>query len=77
MPTPQRTVTSNPLSHRIVIMVTMNTAQLTLIADDRPWRLDEGTRRVGRQGVAKARAALAASRCSAAGDRCDDHELAA
>ena len=55
----------------------MNTAHLTLLADDRPWRLDEGTRRVGRQGVANARAALAARAVAAPGERRDDHELAA
>jgi hypothetical protein len=38
--------------------------QLTLITADEngSWRLDEETRKVGRQGVADARAALQASR---------------
>lgn len=52
----------------------MKTAQLTLISDDRPWRLDEGTRRIGREGLAKARAALAAHSHD---ELRDDHELAA
>ena len=57
----------------------MKTAQLTLLADERPWRLDEGTRRVGREGVARARAALAAHHQvdTTPGDPRDDHELAA
>ena len=59
----------------------MKTAQLTLISDERPWRLDEGTRRVGREGLAKARAALAAHTQLATTqptiDHRDHHELAA
>ena len=62
----------NRLSYPIVSMDTMKTAQLTLIADEQPWHLDEGTRRIGREGLAKAREALAAHT-----DRRDDHELAA
>ncbi|HVF13778.1 MAG TPA: hypothetical protein VM942_04215 [Acidimicrobiales bacterium] len=31
---------------------------LLLPSDDRPWRLDERTREVGRQGIEQARAAL-------------------
>ena len=53
----------------------MKNAQLTLLSDERPWRLDEGTRRVGREGIEKARAALAAH--TAGTDHRDDHELAA
>jgi hypothetical protein len=37
------------------------TAQLALLERQPEWRLDEHTRRVGRQGLAEARAALAAS----------------
>lgn len=57
----------------------MKTAQLTLIDDDRPWRLDDGTRRVGREGLAKARAALAAHLVDSptTDQRRDQHELAA
>lgn len=61
-------------------MVPMKNAQLTLLSDDRPWRLDEGTRRVGREGLAKARAALAAHLPDdphGPDERRDDHELAA
>jgi hypothetical protein len=36
--------------------------QLTLLADRGPWHLDERTRRVGRAGVAEARATLRAAR---------------
>lgn len=36
--------------------------QLTLIDQQRPWRLDAKTRETGRRGLAAARAALAASR---------------
>ena len=45
--------------------------QLTLITADEngSWRLDEETRKVGRQGVADARAALQASRRPAEDDR--------
>jgi hypothetical protein len=35
-------------------------AQLTLIDTPRSWKLDERTRKVGREGVARARAALRA-----------------
>ncbi len=38
-------------------MTTQN-AQLTLIETPRAWRLDERTRTVGREGIARARAAL-------------------
>jgi hypothetical protein len=61
-----------PLSHPIVMMGTMKTAQLTLISTERPWKLDDGTRRVGREGLAKARAVLAQHL-----QHQDDHELAA
>ncbi len=41
--------------------------QLELLADDEPvWRLDPDTRDRGRKGVAAARAALAATRPTAA-----------
>lgn len=41
--------------------------QLVLLAeDDADWRLDEETRRTGREGVARARAALAQARADAA-----------
>lgn len=36
--------------------------QLTLLAGRGPWHLDERTRRVGRAGVAEARATLQAAR---------------
>ncbi|HEX7276189.1 MAG TPA: hypothetical protein VF244_02350 [Acidimicrobiales bacterium] len=36
----------------------MNEQLLLLRPDERPWRLDEHTRAVGRQGVQEARAAL-------------------
>jgi hypothetical protein len=38
------------------------TKQLTLIDTPKDWRLDERTREVGREGLAKARAALLAGR---------------
>ncbi|HEX5366751.1 MAG TPA: hypothetical protein VFW63_08845 [Acidimicrobiales bacterium] len=38
------------------------TSQLTLIDTPRSWKLDDRTREVGRQGVARARAALRAGR---------------
>jgi hypothetical protein len=38
------------------------TKQLTLIDTQPDWRLDEKTRKVGRRGIADARAALAAGR---------------
>jgi hypothetical protein len=38
------------------------TKQLTLIDTQPDWRLDEKTRRLGRRGIADARAALAAGR---------------
>jgi len=37
-------------------------AQLTLIDTPRSWKLDDRTREVGREGVARARAALRAGR---------------
>jgi hypothetical protein len=41
--------------------------QLVLLQDDEPvWRLDQDTRDRGRRGVAAARAALAATRSTAA-----------
>jgi len=54
----------------------MKTAQLTLISSNRPWDLDDGTRRTGRAGLAKARAALA-PHLAAKTDTQDQHELAA
>jgi hypothetical protein len=39
----------------------MASAQLQLIDTDRPWKLDRHTVEVGRAGVARARAALAAA----------------
>lgn len=57
------------MSHPLFILVTMTTnqqPQLLLVADSTTdashWRLDEETREIGRQGLAKARAALEASR---------------
>jgi hypothetical protein len=38
--------------------MTSQHAQLTLIDTPRSWRLDEHTREVGREGIARARAAL-------------------
>ncbi len=40
------------------MVLTMNEQLLLLCPDERPWRLDEKTRQVGRQGVQEARAAL-------------------
>jgi len=37
----------------------MVNAQLVLLAPDRSWRLDEDTKRIGRAGLAHARAVLA------------------
>ncbi len=37
-----------------------NPAQLRLLAPDGSWMLDERTKRIGREGLAKARAVLAA-----------------
>ncbi len=54
----------------------MKTAQLTLLSTDRPWSLDDGTRRTGREGLAKARAALA-PHLAAKADLQEHHELAA
>lgn len=54
----------------------MKTAQLTLISNDRPWDLDDGTRQAGRAGLAKARAALA-PHLAVKAERQDLHELAA
>lgn len=50
---------SHPL--RILKLMTV-TSQLTLIDTPRSWKLDDRTREVGRQGVARARAALRACR---------------
>lgn len=51
--------------------------QLQLLEQAPEWRLDDATRAVGRQGLAAARAALAAAR-TASGDREHvDHERAA
>ena len=38
--------------------MTTRNAQLTLIDTPRSWRLDDRTRAVGREGIARARAAL-------------------
>jgi hypothetical protein len=48
------------------------TKQLTLIDTQPNWRLDEKTRRVGRRGIAEARAALAAGRRSRSSGPPDD-----
>jgi hypothetical protein len=50
----------------------MKNGQLVLITEPATWRLDEATRRTGREGVRKAREALAAH-----SPKADDHELAA
>lgn len=42
--------------------MTTENAQLSLIETPRSWRLDKHTREVGREGVARARAALRAGR---------------
>jgi len=39
----------------------MASAQLQLIDTDRPWKLDRHTVEIGRAGIARARAALAAA----------------
>jgi hypothetical protein len=44
--------------------MTTENAQLSLIETPRSWRLDKHTREVGREGVARARAALRAGRHS-------------
>lgn len=54
----------------------MKTAQLTLLSNNRPWDLDDRTRRTGRTGLAKARAALA-PHLEAKSNTQDQHELAA
>lgn len=38
----------------------MTTSQLTLIDTPRSWKMDQHTREVGREGIARARAALRA-----------------
>jgi len=43
----------------------MHEQLLLLRPDDRPWRLDDHTREVGRQGILDARAALRQARASA------------
>ena len=50
----------------------MKNAQLTLVPEQSTWRLDPATRKAGRDGLRKARAALAPHLQEA-----DDHELAA
>jgi hypothetical protein len=43
--------------------------QLTLIdVNERDWRLDDETREIGRQGIARAREALALARAAARAD---------
>lgn len=47
------------VSHPLVIVVFMNTAQLVLITPNHTsWSLDEETKRVGRNGLAQAREVL-------------------
>lgn len=46
------------LSHPPVMVETMNDQLRLLQPDEPPWRLDEHTRQVGRQGLRQARAAL-------------------
>jgi hypothetical protein len=48
--------------------MTKTTNQLILLDTQPDWRLDERTRRVGREGLARARAALQASRRSRSQD---------
>ncbi len=65
----------------------MASAQLQLIDTERPWKLDRRTVEIGRAGVAKARAALAAASepeltpfealAGAEPARSDDHRAAA
>jgi hypothetical protein len=47
------------------------TKQLTLIDAPADWRLDERTRRLGRAGIARARAALQVARRSSQDDDAD------
>lgn len=64
--------TVRPLSHT----GPMKQQHLHLDDDTAPWQLDDETRRIGRQGVADARAALArAARTTVTDD--DEHTLAA
>ena len=49
----------------------MPSAQLQLIDTDRPWKLDRRTVEIGRAGVARARAALAAATSQVAGTGVD------
>ena len=51
--------------------------QLTLIDDSPEWRLDEHTREVGLQGIARARAALAAAHAPTAPRAAAPHRSAA
>lgn len=60
------------MSHPPLILILMKNAQLSLIIDERPWRLDNTTKQVGREGLARARAALAPHLV-----RPEDHDLAA
>jgi hypothetical protein len=48
--------------------MTSQHAQLTLIDTPRSWRIDEHTREVGREGIARARAALRHGRHSGTPD---------
>lgn len=63
------------LSHPLFILVTMTTktktpvttksrpTQLSLVVDKpSPWHIDDDTKKIGREGLAQARAVLAASR---------------
>lgn len=49
------------MSHPLLILIPMTSAQLELINPDRSWKLDRRTVEVGRAGLAQARAALAAA----------------
>ena len=46
------------LSYPMVIVIVMANAQLILLPADGNWKLDEHTKRIGRAGLAQARAAL-------------------
>jgi hypothetical protein len=52
--------------------MTTKTSQLILLDAQPDWRLDERTRRLGREGIARARAALQAGRRSRSPDESDD-----
>ncbi len=48
--------------------------QLLLLPTDNTWRIDPSTRRIGREGIAAARAALAAAGNTATAAAPTDHE---